>query len=66
MIWEESFLAGGMVQATYGTPQSWGPTQRRQAPPGGWKTSGINRRGVGSRGSASEECAHACLLLKQG
>ena len=35
---------GASSQATYRSPQSWGPTRERRAPLAGWRASGTNRR----------------------
>ena len=54
--WEEIHPGKRAVKATDWVPQSWGPTQGRQAPLTGWRTVGTNRRAAGSLDSAHEEC----------
>ena len=44
-------------------PQSWHPTQGRQAPSAAWRTTGTNRRAGGSLDSAPEEHARARVLV---
>ena len=50
-----------VLRAMEWMPQSWGPTQQRQAPLTGGRTVGTNRRAVKSLDSSCEECAHTGL-----
>lgn len=54
-----------MDQAAYWAPQSWGPSQGKQVPLAGWRTTRTNRRAVRSLDSLLEEHMLRGLFSRQ-